>query len=668
MKNELGGFILILSVIVSLNAFAEPLPADLQIIPSDSLPANATWFSLQHWGTYPPSPINWCADLPNIFYYRSLSFGTNKIVIDDSAVDYNQPVQSSSLVAMDTSSGPPMPPGGGSGGGGGGTNGPSTYLPHYTYGQFYLDIQRDTNTSNQADIIAHGVTNALWNNFSHITAGFCQLLFKTNIIDPTAWKLSAVKTADGTTNDLWFTVADSEPQAEFFRAVVATNVASISVYQDHAIEPDNAGNGAQTGLLLVSLQNPNYSDVTIFYGATGSATVGVDYTNFPGSISSGIGSVVIPAMQQSVFVTLYPLHDPKIDFDEIATFALILTNGYAVNPSFQSGSIRISDNFGTSNLFEVVATNAPGPIDIDYYPPTQSLLLSANFGVDGATNFVLLTTSNTFHYWSPTRGIGQGAIKEIKIATVKGTLNGFTNGDLFYDNGLAGGIGWVSSNGASISTNWAANSQLAANEPDVLGGDLYADRTGVWGNDLLAVTGDEGQLTGTRGIWRIHSATNATLVVRIPSPHLEGLLTVSNDVTKYGPWAGKLLTGDDYLGIIYAVDTNGNYLAYDLKISPDTIRLIETNQDLYCVDFNQYDQNQSLILKVSRKWLTTFVGDILMVQAGENAGQSPTLFIVHWNGIGFEVHSLALHDYRSGIGDFFEKATFAPITLPTIAP
>jgi hypothetical protein len=96
---------------------------------------------------------------------------------------------------------------------------------------------------------------------------------------------------------------------------------------------------------------------------------------------------------------------------------------------------------------------------------------------------------------------------------------------------------------------------------------------------------------------------------------------------------------------------------------PDTIRVIPPKEDLYCVDFAQ---DQSKILKVSRQWLVGYVGDILMVQAGENNGLPPVLFIVYWNGTAFEVHSIPLHDFHNS-GDFFEKAALAPITLPTIA-
>ena len=140
---------------------------------------------------------------------------------------------------------------------------------------------------------------------------------------------------------------------------------------------------------------------------------------------------------------------------------------------------------------------------------------------------------------------------------------------------------------------------------------------------------------------------------------------MSNNPTKYGPWAGKLLTGDDYSGTIYAVSTNGSLTPYNLGIAPDTIMLVPPTNDLYCVYFAQ---DQSMILKVSQKWLTNYVGDILMVQAGENRPQDPLLFIVYWNGSTYDIHSIALKDdarFRTGV---FEKATFAPITLPTISP
>jgi hypothetical protein len=606
--------------------------------------------------------VNWCAGRTDVLYYRSPSFGTNKIIIDDTLVDYGS---STSMSSMNASSGPPMPPGGG--GGGGGTNNPGPLGPVYGPNDFWLQLIFYTNTVGFLQPVLHATSNSM----------YYELLSKTSVAaPPLPWQGVEMKPGVDWTNDTWFTHIpygfDTNPPMNYFRAVGASNAAKVYAepryFNLHAVEPDaNENNGTNASFQIKLEQPAGPGGLTVYYTASGQAKYGVDYTNYadvPYTFTNGIGSVTLPSGWIAATLTVHPLHDPKIDFDEIAFFKLFPTNGYVTEAPFDdSVSITISDNFGLTNLFEIVATNLPAPVDIDYAPPAQSLLLSVNYFTDG-TNFALLNTNGIFSYWSPAQGIGEG--REIKIATVKATINGFTNGDLFFDNGLPGGIGWVSSNGVASNTNWAGNSALL-NEPEVLGGDIYVDQTGVWGNDLLAVSGDEDRLDGARGVWRIHNVTNATLVTRIPSQHLEGILTVSNNPAQYGPWAGKLLTGDDHSGTIYAVDTNGNWTRYNLGICPDTIRIIPTNQDLYCVDYNATNGFQSILLKVSRRWLTNYVGDILMVQAGENQ-PNPALYIVHWNGVSFDVHGLALHDFRNSFGDFFEKAAFAPITLPSIAP
>lgn len=650
-------------VLCAFSAIAsQPLPQDLQLVSPELLPTNqATWFSLQKWDDYPPSPFNWLVGSGNIFYYQSASFGTNKVIIDDTAIGYSPASSSSAMVAMNTSSGPPLPPGGG-GGGGGGTN--ITIGPVYGENDYWLQLVFDTNNAGFLSPVLHAATNGM----------YYELFSRTNVTASTLpWSGVEMKPGVAWTNDLWFLdVSYASPPMNFFRTEGASNAAKIYVdryFITHAVEPDANGNNGTNATFDIRLYEPAGSNgLTVYYVASGQATDGLDYTNdanVPYTFANGLGSVRIPEGSTSATITVHPLHDPQIDFDEIAFFKLFPTNGYVADaPLRDSIGITISDNFGTTNLFEVVATNIPGPIGIDYDPSKQSLLLSVNYSVD-STNFALLSTNGVLSYWSPVQGVGTG--REIKIATVKNTINAFTNGDLFYDTGSPGGIGWASSNGVTFNVNWDASS-AASTESDVFAGDLYVDQTGIWSNDLFAVTGDDVALGGTRGVWRIHNSTNATLITRIPSQHLEGILTVSNNPAKYGPWAGKLLTGDDFSGLIYAIDTNGNWTAYDLGIAPDTIRQIPPTNDLYCVDYNKNDASQSIILKVSRKWLTNYVGDILMVQAGENGPQVPSLFIVHWNGTWFDIHGLALHDYRNNNGDFFEKAAFAPITLPTIAP
>jgi hypothetical protein len=127
------------------------------------------------------------------------------------------------------------------------------------------------------------------------------------------------------------------------------------------------------------------------------------------------------------------------------------------------------------------------------------------------------------------------------------------------------------------------------------------------------------------GVWRIKSDGNTSKITNIVNsrPHLEGVITLTNDVQKWGPWAGKIITGteSEILPKIYAIATNGAVTSFSLGIGPEDFDLIPTNQDLYCADENSYQ-----ILKVSRSYFSSYVGDLLITQSGDgNPGVSATL-------------------------------------------
>ena len=92
------------------------------------------------------------------------------------------------------------------------------------------------------------------------------------------------------------------------------------------------------------------------------------------------------------------------------------------------------------------------------------------------------------------------------------------------------------------------------------------------------------------GVWRVTAATNATKFAQINDANgnaivLEGVLIMPNDSAKYGPWAGKILTCAESAGLVYAIDTNGVAMPYNLGASkPEDLRLIPSGQNLYQAD------------------------------------------------------------------------------------
>jgi hypothetical protein len=152
---------------------------------------------------------------------------------------------------------------------------------------------------------------------------------------------------------------------------------------------------------------------------------------------------------------------------------------------------------------------------------------------------------------------------------------------------------------------------------------------------------------------------------------LEGVVTLPNDANRFGPWAGKIVTGDEDAsprGIIYTVDTDGTVVGYDTtKLSPDGIHpedfdIIPTNQSLYVCDYSQ-----NAIVKFSSSFLTNYVGDLLVTEAGEAyVPNQARLFIIHWDptAANFVVRRFICR-YPNGSFGHFEHVTFAPIELPT---
>ncbi|HEV2208221.1 MAG TPA: hypothetical protein VG167_05560 [Verrucomicrobiae bacterium] len=625
-----------------------PMPDDLQLLPANALPSQATWLSVKMWGEYPPSPYNWLAGAENVLYYRSATLGTNFVLIDDTRVDYA--AQTMNASPMDAS-GPPMP---GSGNDGGTNYGGGGFVsPKYTSSDIYLTI---TNLqTNYFGVAIHGVTNKY--------RGYWQLL-SNPVVNLRPWGFGEIQTNTGSTNDLYFSpIADDKPMS-YFWAAGGDNIASISGPQD-ATEPDSFGNGGIDGSFTVYLYDYNTNPVTVWYSMSGTALPGLDYSNYVSrgtgtfDVTHRVGSFTIDTGQQEATVTVHPLYDTNADFEEPAVFTLILTNGYLVDPSNSTATVYIRDNYGTNSYgpFSVVATNVPVPAGIDYHAPTHSLLIGVNFPDGEPNNFDLLGTNNVLTAWSGLHGVAG----ELKPFTAKSSLGGFTNGDTFFCDGTPGGIGWLSADGTASNLTWCT----LTNETDQVQGSFYIDQTGTWSNHLLAVTADGPPQPGsTRGVWNIFSQTNPVQLTRINTEHLEGLLTVTNDPA-YGPFAGSLLTADEDNHLIYAVQTNGSWVSLPLGINADQFRLIPTNQDLYCVLYADGAPAESMILKLSRTYFAGHQGDILIEESGEVFPGVGNLYILHWDTVNNGPHFWRI-GLPSTLFGHFEGVTFAPIDIPPI--
>ena len=623
----------------------------LRPLAPDAVPPAGNFYSAQLTNS-PPLPFNPFPDLP------LYSLGDNSYAYDDRDFDYVAMEQErqtlrllhrAAALSLSLESGVPAPPGdGGSGEDPGSGSPPPAY--DYPQGSLWLEITAVTNDA--AYLTLHGTE----------LDAYYQIQSKTDLTGA-GWVLEREFYGDDGETLIRPGIATLGRPAMFYRAAAQPGtVVSIAPnqYFPFAVEPVSpSGNPVQIGKFNVQRTGATDANLTVHYQASGTAEAGVDYTNLT-------GAVTIPAGYSQTDVYIHPLYDGVIEFEEPLRLTLVPTNGYLVDASRMSAMITVNDS--TNTLFSIVATNLDFPVELDYHAPSNSILMSYNYTwntfVYPTNNFGRLGTNGVVSSWSGVSGVQE----EVKFAVAKPNALGFTNGDLFYGAGFDGAgnalIGRVAANGQTWTNQWC----VLTNETDRLRGSLYVDQTGVWGGDLIAVTGDESVTTGTRGIWRVNSNGIPQEVARLNTPHLEGVITLTNDVTKWGPWAGKILTGDerrynedDVLDpVVYAVDTNGVATSYALGIEPEDFDVIPPNQDLYCADPSVG------ILKLSKSWLTNYVGDLLITQAGEMRPHlAAKLFIVHWSGTNLTTRSISL---PSSVGGGFEHVTFAPINIPSIAP
>ena len=441
------------------------------------------------------------------------------------------------------------------------------------------------------------------------------------------------------------------------------------------IEPgQSTSNPGETGSFLFTRSDTRgiFTNLAVRYAVSGTASNGVDYTNLSGTVN------FVPGMD-STNILISPLADYQIEGTETVILTLIPdpTNqdGYVIDSDASAATNTIAD----SVLFDTVVTNLNNPIGIDYHAPSNGLVVSYNYSggtpYDFAfiyTNLVLsnsvVMTNTIVTNWSGVHGVGE----EVKLATVKADANGFTNGDMYFSSDT--GIGFLSADGTRSNLNWCILTNSTVTNGLQIRGSLYVDQTGVWSNDLIVVTSPSGASLSNKGVWRVNTNHQPTLVANINTRHLEGVITLPNDTNHYwGPWAGKIITGDENalpIPLIYTIATNGTITTNITTslipggIATEDFDIIPANQDLYCVDYRNTNPAASAIARLSKNYFTNYVGDLLITEAGENAPPG-NLFVVHWDAstTNFIVHKVPFKRSDGSTGRF-EHVTFAPIDLP----
>ncbi len=295
---------------------------------------------------------------------------------------------------------------------------------------------------------------------------------------------------------------------------------------------------------------------------------------------------------------------------------------YANGTTALTGSLSASSSFGldTRNAspdgiadppVEFIAISTPfnSPIGIDYYEPSDAVVVSVNYSSGQPHNFEVIALDGTSTRFSDASGFSN----EVKIATSRsGNPGGFVPGDLFVGNGSDGQIVRISDEGATVINPWV---DLPGSQNGLFRGSLYVDQTGVFGGDLIAVT------TGGE-VWRITSDGSPTMIADV-NVHLEGVIVVP-DAPEYGPIAGHIIAGAEGQGLLYSFDANGNIETYNLGVAVEDIDFISRGENFFGVNFGT-----SRILGASATDFAPYAGGILLTQEVHSGSG---LFHLSWNG------------------------------------
>jgi hypothetical protein len=281
-----------------------------------------------------------------------------------------------------------------------------------------------------------------------------------------------------------------------------------------------------------------------------------------------------------------------------------------------------------------LSTGFNNPVGIDYHEPSKKVIMSVNYPGGEPYNFELVGADGGRTQFSAIHGLTD----ELKLATVRSgpCQGGFATGELFTGNGIPGQVVRVSADGSAIQDPWVT---LA--DPGLMRGGLFQDRFCVAGGDLIVVT-------TAGGVWRIKSDGTTRRLASL-GVHLEGVTTIPNDPARYGPWAGKILTGAENEGLFWTIDpSTGATVSYNLGVNPEDVDIVPPNENFFGVNFGG-----SQLMGAPASEFCNIRGDVVSAQ------ESGILWDVHWNGTQFVTTNLAQVAQ-------WEHVTFAPVGIVEI--
>lgn len=301
-----------------------------------------------------------------------------------------------------------------------------------------------------------------------------------------------------------------------------------------------------------------------------------------------------------------------------------------------------SFNDGPPPALKLIAISTPfnTPVGIDFHAPTNTVVMSVNYGTGGVPqNFDRILPDGMHLPFSTYSGMTD----EVKIATVRpNNPAGWESGTMFTGNGIDGEIVKVSADGTTITDPWVS---LPGLNNGLMRGSLYVDRTGIFGGDLIVAT-------TTGQVWRVSPAAVPVQIMPPAGVHLEGMIVVPNIPVRYGPLAGKIIAGAEEQGLLWVIEPNGAATQLDLGVAVEDIDIVTPRENFFGLNFGT-----SRLLGATAENMQPLVGDILLTQENVTAGTSG-LFRLQWNGTALLAVAIPLDPASATVGQW-EHVTLA---------
>ena len=324
-----------------------------------------------------------------------------------------------------------------------------------------------------------------------------------------------------------------------------------------------------------------------------------------------------------------------------AVGAPLVSAGYNQTfPGFSQSSVYPPPgSIPTTLSFQVVAAGFANSEGLDYYPPLAGLVVT-DYSNNQPNNFFVVTRNGSHFPITNVSGIGSEVYPVVAPNDCNGlSLGGFPAGTIVSLGTSGGSILRISPDLKTVQNPWAT---LPTGGGERKG--MYFDRTGLFGGDLLVST-----ISGQ--IYRINSSGQVSLLASFNNTsYMEGIVTLPNDVARYGPWAGTLLaTGES--GFIYSVSPTGATTTFSLPGTINKIHVVPPDENFYYSNFG----NNFLGAPASQ--FAGIVGDVIATD--EVAGY---IWDIRWNGTQF-VPTLI-----TTVNSILEQSVFAPVGMGPILP